>query len=156
MPNELEEFHYLSSIFVCGLKSPRKNSYKVYNLDIFRTRKDLSVEIEATSSVEHRVVAFGRGLDVRTDVSRICGVSTYAQSITYVNKAKGISVTDLIFSDLEFDIFNKNLDALVERKIRAVALLLRAIYTNELDGILLLINDFPYISSFILKEISMG
>lgn len=154
MPDELEQYLYVSTIFVCGLKPPRKNSYKVYNLDLLRTCKDLSVEIKATSSEERRMVSFGRGLEVGTCVSLYRGVGTYAQSITYFNKDKGITVTDLIFSDLEFDIFNRNLDALVERKIRAVAILLRVIYTNELDAILLLINDFPYISSFILKEIS--
>jgi len=142
------EFHYLSTVLLCGEKSVSASRFKIYDLDIFKKHKDLGVRTHTRVDSELRVLKLNPNEKFYTFASA-SGICTH---ITYRRVSPMILVSDLIFSDDECETCGNDTEVLFNRKIKAVGRLIQAFYLKELSQIPLLINDFPEISRRVLSD----
>lgn len=147
-----EEYLYLSSVLVCGDHSSRTRIYKVFNLDIFKKNKDLSISISKSINKESRIILLGKYSGLYATTSKSDKTGDHATLITYADSKKKISLSDTIFNEDEFELAQRDVHILIDRKIRAVANLIKTLYHKDVALIPLLINDFPNISRLVLDK----
>ena len=152
MPNSDKEYLYLSSVLVCGDRSSKTTVYKVFNLDIFKKNKDLSVKISKSLTKESRIVVLSDTSGIFATTSKSDKTGEHATLITYSDTEKVISISDTIFSESEFELANRDTQVLIDRKIHAVANLIKTLYFKDVSLIPLIINDFPNISRLVLDK----
>jgi hypothetical protein len=147
-----EELRYISSLLICGDNSPRTSRYKVFNLDIFKKHKDLTVKITKLRKGEHRSLPVSNHTKLVTHSETQNRTNKFAPIITLVDYSSCISISDTVFNMEEFDIYDKDIKVLIDRKIEATADLIEAVYTKNVSYVPLLINDFPNICRQILDK----
>lgn len=149
---ESRDYNYLSSILICGERSPKASQYKVFNLDILKKQKDLAVKVSKTPKGESRFVSLTGYSTLRTVAELKNRTQNFAPIITFRDDLNRIDISDSVFNNLEFDIYDKDIKALIDRKILATGTLLEALYTRDVSSFPLIINDFPNISKVILDK----
>ena len=70
------------------------------------------------------------------------------------NSEKKINISDTIFTESEFDLVQRDIKVLIDRKIHAVANLIKTLHHKDVTLIPILINDFPNISKLVLSKSS--
>jgi hypothetical protein len=151
MPKK-NEYNYLSAIFVCGDKSPRVAQYKVFNLDIFKKNKDLGIRVRKNPKFEERIVELSEHAQLSAIINSNSMTKNFAPIVSYIDTQRLINISDIVFNSLEFEVYNKDIKSLINRKIEAVSSLIRAFYKKDVSSFPLLINDFPNISKLILDK----
>jgi len=152
MQGEKSEFHYLSTILVCGTASSMRVVNKIFNLDIFKKHRDLSITVKKVRKGEERLIKLNDGVYIRAYVEYIAHTGNFAPIITYVNEDSRVYLSDTLFNVSEFNIYGLDVKSLISRKIGATADLIRAFAIKDISIFPLLINDFPNISKLILEK----
>ena len=147
-----KEFSYVSSILICGDKSSKAKQFKVFNLNIFKKHKDISVQITRTRKGENRVIPLTEYSHLSSKVIYSGKTQEFAPIITFLDTKNHIKVSDTIFNSDEFEVFNKNIKNLINRKVEATGSLIQALYLKDILTFPLLISDFPNISKLVLGE----
>lgn len=149
------EWCYLSANLIFGPHKLKSKEMSIYSLDTFRKYKDLNVvQVSAIDTITRRIDT-KRNFKIRPHISLIGShiqqSSEIAKILTYENSTARLHVSDAIFSDLEFEITGYDWEKMVDTRIQRLAVLIQALYDQDMEEIPLLINEFPNISNVLLK-----
>ena len=153
MPSD--EFSYVSSVLICGERSSKTKQYKVFNLNIFKKHPDIGVKISWLKKGELRKIPLSETSEIRASVMTETKTQNFAPIITYVDAKNRIKISDTVFTSDEYDVYKKDIIAVIDRKVLATATLVEALYNKDISAFPLLINDFPNISKVILSKSSI-
>jgi hypothetical protein len=152
---EKDEFNYHAAILIFGKNGSRIKEFSSFDLEIFRQYKAITFS-EMSSLTPGGVLDIIRELHISdtqgirtTDCKLATGIN---QSVTYLDGTNKVIAVDKIFTDQEYDYFEKNWDIMVKNKIRTLGILIRSIYLGKMVEIPLLINEFPEISKILFDH----
>ena len=60
-----------------------------------------------------------------------------------------VAVKENLFTTEEYELYKKDIEALIDRKITALAGLLKSLHTKDVGSIPLIINDFPNLCNYL-------
>ena len=153
-PFEKSEYNYYATAMIFGGRSPHLSEFSAFSMDIFRKRNLVFSEMSALTVegnlgiVRHLRIDETRlfeasHVDMRSETSRV---------ITYVDIAAGFHLSDALFSDSEYEYFQRSWNKTVENKIRTLGMLIQSLQVRDIRTIPLLINEFQYISKTLLDH----
>jgi len=96
-----------------------------------------------------RTLRFGDGRFVQSLMTEGTGINT---ALTYADSAS-VVVSDVMFSQKEYDYFDNHWDTQVQYKVDILAKLLRALDTNDVDMYPMFVVDFPEIAKYLLSTV---
>lgn len=147
-------YHYISVEMILGKNSPEIRNASLYKLDLVRSiYKGLKVVEVSTLDKDGRIdrtrtISFQDGTSLST--SHISLANDLANIVTYVNNNELVSISDLLYSEEDFNyldgIYNKYLwSETLAKKINQLSILIRSLNESDIDDIPLVMNDFPNI-----------
>jgi hypothetical protein len=149
-----DEFNYYAVALIFGKNSPKVSDFQIFKFDTLRKHAEISfseiskLNVENVLDVERRLLID----EHRTFTTDHCKMSSgVCRVITFVDEKHKIKVWDELFTEREYDYFQKNWDDTIKNKIRTLGMLIRSVYEGKLIDIPLLVNEFEKITSVLLR-----
>lgn len=152
---EKDEFNFYATSLIFGQRGYRINDFNHFKFPVFRNDKKITFnEIQGL----HR--------NNRMDITRQLNIDNYfifktdntsmssgaSKIIHFSNLKYNISPFDKIFTEEEFNYFERNWDLQVKEKIRKVGILIKSIFFGVIDETPILMTEFPRITCVLLSH----
>lgn len=150
------ELENLAYTLIFGTRSGnRRESHSVYGLGAVKKYGNLVVRPISSLDAHTGTLSTKRFLRIKEQISLVSShvqVGTdVAKIITYENTSNRTNISDTIFTDKEFEYAGYQWEQLVKNKIIKIGMLIGLIIEGKKDDAPLLINEFPNISSLLIK-----
>ena len=150
------ELENLAYTLIFGTRSGnRQESHSIYALSAVKKYGDLVVRQVSAIDPVTGTLSTKRFLRVKDHISLVSSHvqagTDVAKIIAYENTSDRTNISDTIFTDKEFEYAGYQWDELVKNKIIKIGMLIGLIIEGKKDDAPLLINEFPNISSLLIK-----
>lgn len=153
-PFEKSEYNYYATALIFGSRSPHMKNFSAFSLDIFRSRNLSFSEMSGLTPkgtmgiVRHLRIDQDRlfetsHTDMRSETNRI---------ITYIDSGMGFHISDSLFSDSEFEYFQRDWNTTIENKVRTLGMLIKSLQVRDIKTMPLMVNEYLNISKTMLDH----
>jgi hypothetical protein len=148
------EYQYLACVLIFGFKGTKTKEYSIFSSDVFKNNKNLEVKENSHLSPENNRLETVRQLTISSIELRASHINAaeISQILTFCNTKYGISLSDTIFSDSEFELVEYDWEKMIYTRINKLALLIKALNSKEINDLPLIINEFPNITGVLFKN----
>lgn len=152
---EKDEFNYYATSLVFGQHGSRINDFNHFKFPVFREDKKITFnEIQGLNHQNRmditRKLNISNQFIFKTDNTSMS--SSTSKVIHFTNMLHNVNSSDKIFTEDEFNYFERNWDLQVKEKIRKVGILIRSVFFGIIDEAPILMAEFPNITCVLLEH----
>lgn len=152
---EKDEFNFYATSLVFGQRGSRINDFKQFKFPVFRNDKKITFnEIQGLNKNNRmdmtRQLRINSHFIFKTDDTSMS--SSTSKIIHFTNLIHHVSSYDKIFTEQEFNYFERNWDLQVKEKIRKVGILIRSVFFGSIDEAPIFMEEFPNITCVLLDH----